>query len=141
MRRLALMMTILMLPSAWPAALHAEDTRMLAKINTIKVEITEAENIQKKFGAALKHCHELDGKSFYMENQDRVLNVEQYHKSLENLVKDQVFNPQKKGPWTAADADARLKLVEKVAEHDKYRCEVAARLPTLQKELAVLEKE
>ena len=63
MKRLALI-SVLVLPSAWPAALHAEDNRLLAKINTIKVEITEAENIQKKFGAALKHCRELDGKRF-----------------------------------------------------------------------------
>jgi hypothetical protein len=141
MNRLALMMTAAVVPLAWPAALHAEDVRHLAKINTIKVEIIEAEGIQKKFHAALKHCQELDGKNFYMEHQDRILNVEQYHKSLENLVKDQVFNPQKRRPWTAADADERLKAVEKMAEHDKYRCEVVARLPALHKELAILEKE
>jgi hypothetical protein len=140
MNRPALLLAAVVL-AAWPVALHAEDERLLAKINSIKVEITEAENIQKKFAAALKHCPELDGKNFYMENQDRTLNIEQYRKSLENLVKDQAFNPQKKGPWTTTDAEARLKVVEKMAEHDKYRCEVAAKLPALQKELAAIGKE
>jgi hypothetical protein len=140
MNRLAAI-TAMVVPLAWPAVLHAEDPQLLAKINGIKVEIIEAENIQKKFSAALKHCHLLDGKNFYMQNQDRILNVEQYHKSLENLVKDRVFNPQKKGPWTGADAEDRLKVVEKMAEHDKYRCEIVAKLPALQKELMAFDKE
>jgi len=140
MNRLVVMTGMAML-LAWSTGLHAEDAQRLAKINGIKVEITEAENIQKKYSSALKYCHLLDGKNFYLQNQDRVLNVEQYHKSLENLVKERVFNPQRKGPWTAADAEDRLKVVEKMADHDKYRCEVVAKLPALQKELLIFERE
>jgi hypothetical protein len=126
---------------AWPPIVQAEDTRAVAKINSIKVEILEAENIQKKFAGAMKHCGALDGKHFYIETQDRVLDLDQFHKSLESMVKEQVFNPQKKRPWTQADAQERLDLVQKMAEHDKYRCDMVAKLPTLQKELVVFERQ
>jgi len=141
MTRIAAGLMAVTLLLAWPAIAQVEDARAVAKINLIKVEILEAENIQKKFASAMKHCGALDGKHFYIEAQDRVLDLDQFHKSLESMVKDQVFNPQKKRPWTEADAQERRDLVQKMAEHDKYRCDMVAKLPTLQKELVVLERQ
>ena len=63
---------------------------------------------QQMFAGGLPHCSELNGTNFYFERRDRVLNLEDYHRSLDSLVLSaDVFNPETKRPWNQQDADAR----------------------------------
>jgi predicted NAD/FAD-dependent oxidoreductase len=108
-------------------------------VNELKAKIFEAKMVEKGFGG-LKHCKELDGTKFYFGPRDRLLNLEDFNRSLQNLVKDRVFNPEKRRPWNEEDAKARWEQVKKQAIQDKANCELVAALPALQKELEQLEK-
>jgi hypothetical protein len=135
MKRIALtLMTILpaILP---PAAARADDT----KIRILKLEIAQIRHIEKKFASGLKFCNSLDGNHVYLENQQRMLNIDDARASMQNLVKDNVFNPAKKRPWNNADAEERLQQMKRLAEQEKSDCATVAKLPALQKELAELE--
>ena len=65
------------------------------------------------FAQGLKHCGELNGTTFYMQTRDRVINLEDYHRSLDNLASQGVFNPETKRPWNQQDADARWEVIKK----------------------------
>ncbi len=93
------------------------------------------------FVNGLRFCKELDGKNFYFEPRNRVLNLEEYHRSLENLARQRVFNPATRRPWNEDDAAARWDQVQKQAITDKATCELVASLPELQKQLAGAGKE
>jgi len=104
-------------------------------INDLKAKIFDAKMALKTFVGGLRHCNELDGTNFYFQPRDRVLNLEEYHLSLDNLVKSQAFNPEKHRPWTDADAHDRWEQVKKQAARDKEVCKLVAALPELEKRL------
>ena len=117
------------------ALLLGSPARSEGLINELKVKIFDAKMALKTFVGGLRHCSELDGTNFYFQPRDRVLNLEEYHQSLDNLVKAQVFNPEKRRPWTDADANARWEQVKKQAVRDKEVCKLVAMLPELEKKL------
>jgi hypothetical protein len=65
------------------SSLHA---RELSDINNLKAKIWEAEVAQRNFAAGLPHCSELNGTNFNFYPRDRVLNLQDYRRSLDNLV-------------------------------------------------------
>ncbi len=111
-----------------------------AAINELKGKILDARIAQQTFANGLKYCSELNGKSFYYQLRSRILNLEEYFHSLENLVKAQVFNPDKRRPWTLQDAKERWEEVKKQAQADKEKCELVQSLPELEKRLEELQK-
>ena len=120
-----------------PLFAHAQEPN--PAIKTIKSDIAEAHNVQKSFAEGLPHCAALDGKSYYNGVQKRVVQLSELKTSVDNLVKDQVFNPQKKRPWNASDAEERMQLGRLQAERDRDNCKLVAKLPELTKELSALE--
>jgi hypothetical protein len=106
----------------------------------LKGKIFDARMAKQTFAGALKFCNELDGKHFYFQARDRVLDLEEFHRSLENLAKQQVFNPEKHRPWTEQDAAERWDQVQKQAASDQANCQLVASLPALEKQLDDLEK-
>ncbi len=110
-----------------------------AAINDLKGKIFDAKMAQQTFAGGLKHCSELDGSNFYFQPRDRVLNLDEYHRSLESLAMQRVFNPATKKPWSQEDADARWDEVRKQALSDKANCALVASLPDLQKKLDELQ--
>ena len=110
-------------------------------IDDLKGKIFDARMAQQTFGGGLKYCEDLNGKSFYFQLRNRILNLDEYFRSLENLVKAQVYNPQKRRPWTLEDAKERWEEVKKQAEEDKQKCELVRKLPELEKQLQELQKD
>jgi hypothetical protein len=109
-------------------------------INEVKGRIFDAKMLQQTFANGLKFCNELNGSNFYFPPRDRVLDLDEYHRSLESLAKQQIFNPERRRPWTAEDAADRWEQVKRQAAKDKENCQLVASLPDLQKQLADLEK-
>ena len=134
MNRLGISALVLVLLPWSP--LHAQN----ATIDELKGKIFDARMAQQTFANGLKYCSELNGKSFYYQLRNRILNLEEYFHSLENLVKAQVFNPDKRRPWTLQDAKERWEEVKKQAEADREKCELVQSLPDLEKRLAELQK-
>jgi hypothetical protein len=112
-----------------------------AAIDDLKGKIFDAKMAQQTFAGGLKHCSELDGTNFYFQARDRVLNLEEYHRSLDSLALQSVFNPETKRPWSQQDAEARWAQVQKQAVADKANCTLVASLPALQKKLDDLQRE
>jgi hypothetical protein len=110
------------------------------EIDALKGKIFDARMASQTFVNGLKFCDELNGKGFYFQLRNRVLLLDEYFHSLENLVKAQVYNPQKKRPWSIEDAKERWEEVKKEAQADKEKCELVRSLPALEKKLEVLEK-
>jgi hypothetical protein len=117
--------------------LHAQS----AVIDDIKSKILEAKMAQQSFAEALSHCSELNGTNFYFRTRDRVLNLNDYHRSLDNLALQGVFNPETKRPWNQQDADARWEQVQQQAISDQANCAPMASLPDLEKKLDELQKQ
>jgi hypothetical protein len=117
-------------------AAHAQD----AAIDELKGKIFDARMAQQTFADGLKYCHELNGKSFYFRLRNRILDLEEYLRSLENLVKAQVYNPQKRRPWTLEDAKERYEEVKREADEGKQKCALVQSLPELEKQLEELQK-
>ena len=111
-----------------------------AAIDDLKGKIFDAHMAQQTFAQGLQHCDELNGKNFFFRIRNRILNLEEYFRSLENLAKAQVYNPETKRPWTLEDARARWEQVKKEAQADKEKCELVRSLPDLEKRLQELEK-
>jgi hypothetical protein len=111
-----------------------------AAIDDLKGKIFDPRMAQQTFAGGLKYCEDLNGKSFYYQLRDRILNLDEYFRSLENLVKAQVFNPQKRRAWTLEDAKERWEEVKKQAQEDKQKCELVRKLPELEKQLQELQK-
>jgi len=109
-------------------------------IDDLKGKIFDARMAKEMLGTGSKYCSDLDGKSFYYRVRDRILNLEDFAHSLENLVKAEVFNPAKKRPWTMADAKERWEEVKKQAADDKQRCDLARSLPELEQRLQELQQ-
>jgi hypothetical protein len=131
---LAWLAVALCLSAAAPACAQSD------AINDLKGRIFDAKMAQKTFANGLKYCSELDGKHFYFLPRDRVLDLEEYHRSLENLARQGVFNPDKHRPWNEQDAADRWEQVQREAVKDKDDCQLVASLPLLQKALEELEK-
>ena len=110
-------------------------------INEVKGRIFDAKMLQQTFVNGLKFCSELNGNNFYFPPRDRVLDLDEYHRSLENLARQQVFNPERKRPWTEEDATDRWEQVKRQATKDKENCQLVASLPDLQKQLTDMEKQ
>ena len=117
--------------------LHAQTTA----INDLKGKIFDAKMAVQSFAQGLKHCGELNGTTFYMQTRDRVLRLEDYHHSLDNLAAQGVFNPETKRPWNQQDADARWEVIKKEAATDQTTCALVASLPDLQKKLDDLQRQ
>jgi hypothetical protein len=115
--------------------LHAQTS----VINDLKGKIFDAKMAQQTFAAGLRHCGELNGTNFYFQMRDRVLNLEEFHHSLDSLAQQGVFNPETKRPWNQEDADARWELVKREAASDVSTCALVASLPDLQKKLDELQ--
>jgi hypothetical protein len=118
---------------AFSTPLCAQGTN--ATINNLKAKIFDAKTVQQRFTAGLRHCSEFSGSNFYFQPRDRVLNLEDYHHSLENLVAEGAFNPETRRPWNKQDADARWAQVTLQAKADQANCALVASLPFLQKKL------
>ena len=94
--------------------------------------------MQRNFAGGLRHCTELNGTNFYFEQRDRVLNLQDYRRSLDNLAAQGGFNPETRRPWTKQDADARW---AQVAVTHQTNCAAVASLPFLEKKLKELEQQ
>jgi hypothetical protein len=134
MTRIVLAAVFLALPLAGP--LHAQGTDAL---NDVKAKIWEAELAQRNFSGGLRYCSELNGTNFYFAARDRVLNLQDYHRSLDNLALQGAFNAETRRPWNKQDADARWEQVQKQAATDQANCALVASLPFLRKKLKELE--
>jgi hypothetical protein len=108
------------------------------EIDELKGKIFDAHMAQRTF-TGLKYCNDLDGKSFYFQLRNRILNLEEYFRSLESLVKAEVYNPAKRRSWTLEDAKERWEEVKRQAQEDKVKCELVQNLPKLEKRLQELE--
>ena len=116
-------------------SLYAQDA-----LNELKAKIWDAEVAQRNFAAGLPHCSELNGTNFYFYQRDRVLNLQDYRRALDNLVMQGTFNPETRRPWTKQDADARWAQVQKQATTDQANCAAVASLPALRKQLQDLQQ-
>jgi hypothetical protein len=112
-----------------------------AEIDALKGKIFDAKMAQQTFAGGLPHCKELDGTNFYFRQRDRILSLEEYHRSLESLAQQRAFNPETRRPWNEEDAIAKWEQVQKQAVDDKDNCALVANLPELQKRLDDLEKQ
>lgn len=112
-----------------------------ATVDDLKGKIFDARMAQQTFAGGLRHCKELNGSNFYFQPRDRVLNLEDYHRSLDNLAMQGVFNPETHKPWNKQDADARWAEVQKEAVKDQSNCALVASLPDLQKKLQALQQQ
>src|SRR6516165_2641700 len=110
----------------------SDQVQDLTELNELKAKIWEAELAQRNFAAVLPHCSELSGTNFYFSQQNRLLNVQDYRRSLDNLVTQGVFNRQ--------DADARWAQVQKQATTDQGNCTAVASLPSLRQKLKELQQ-
>ncbi|HXW42691.1 MAG TPA: hypothetical protein VEK75_15905 [Xanthobacteraceae bacterium] len=118
------------------ASAHAQTPAM----NDLRGKIFDAKMAQQTFAAGLKHCSELNGTNFYFEARDRVLMLEDFHRSLDSLAQGGGFNPATKRPWNQQDADARWQDAQAQALKDKATCALVASLPDLEKQLAELRR-
>jgi hypothetical protein len=108
------------------------------EIDEIRGKIFDAHMAQQTFGG-LKYCSDLNGTSFYFQMRNRILNLEEYFRSLESMVKAEVYNPAKRRAWTLEDAKERWEEVKKQAQEDKRKCELVQNLPKLEKRLQELQ--
>lgn len=122
--------------------LYAQDaaTNDLKGINDLKGKIFDAKMAQQQFANALKFCNELNGTNFYFAQRNRVLDLDEYHQSLESLAKTKVFNAETRKPWSDEEAAARWAQAQKQAATDKANCELVTSLPQLEKQLDELQK-
>lgn len=117
--------------------LHAQN----AAIDEFKGKIFNAKMAQQTFAGGLPHCSELNGSNFYFQPRDRVLNLNDYHRSLDNLALQGVFNPDTKRPWNQKDADARWVEVQREALKNKADCALVTSLPDLESKLQALQRQ
>ena len=136
MMRAGLWSLLLVLTASNP--LHAQNSEAL---NDIKAKIWEAQSVQRNFSGGLRHCNELNGTNFYFEQRDRVLNLQDYRRSLDNLAAQGAYNPETKRPWNKQDADARWAQVQKDAVTHQANCATVASLPFLEKKLKELQQQ
>ncbi|HYQ08928.1 MAG TPA: hypothetical protein VER26_18470 [Xanthobacteraceae bacterium] len=137
MRRRAVWVRLFAVLTSTP--LYAQNAQNADAINDLKAKIFDARLAQRNFSAGLRHCSELNGTNFYFEQRDRVLNLQDYRRSLDNLVTQGAFNPETRRPWNKQDAEARWAQVQKQATTDQANCAAVASLPFLEKKLKELQ--
>lgn len=137
MRRRAVWVVLFAVVTSTP--LYAQNAQNADAINDVKAKIFDARLAERNFSAGLRHCSELNGTNFYFEQRDRVLNLQDYRRSLDNLVTQGAFNPETKRPWNKQDAEARWAQVQKQATTDQANCAAVASLPFLEKKLKELQ--
>jgi hypothetical protein len=115
--------------------LHAQDRA----VDDLKGKIFDAHMAQQTFANGIKFCNELNGDNFYFPSRDRVLNLDDYHRSLESLARQHVFNPLRRKPWDETDAAEAWAQAQRQALKNKADCDLVASLPALEKELEELE--
>jgi hypothetical protein len=103
----------------------------LTEINELKIKIWKAEVAQRNFSAGLPHCGELNGTNFYFSQQDRVINLQDYRRSLNKLVTQGAFPSN----WDIAWAQK-----QEQATTDQANCKAVASLPFLQQKLKELQQ-
>jgi len=108
-------------------------------IDDLKGKIFDARMAHEQLGKGVRFCENLTGKGFYFHLRDRVLDLEEYLHSLENLAKAEVYNPEKRRPWSLEDVKERWEAVKKEAADDKQKCDLVRRLPEMEKQLQELE--
>lgn len=109
-------------------------------VSDLQAKIFDAHMAQKTFVNGLRFCNELDGKNFFHQARNRVLNLEDYRRSLESLTAAEAYNPAKRRPWNVQDANESWEQAKAEARRDKEICELVASLPTLEKELEELKR-
>ena len=112
-----------------------------AVINDLRGKIFDAKMAQQTFSGGLPHCSEFDGTNFYLQARDRVLNLEDYHRSLNSLALQQAYNFETKKPWDQQEANKRWAEAQQLAITDKANCQLVASLPDMQKQLAELQQQ
>jgi hypothetical protein len=117
-----------------------QESQDSTEVNDLKAKILAAELAQRNFTAGLPHCNELNGTNFYFYQRDRILNLQDYRRSLNNLVAEGAFNPDTQRPWNKQDADARWAQVQKQATTDQATCAAVAGLPSLRQKLKELQQ-
>jgi hypothetical protein len=137
MRRRAVWVVLFAVLTSTP--LYAQNAQNADAINDLKAKIFDARLAERNFSAGLRHCSELNGTNFYFEQRDRVLNLQDYRRSLDNLVTQGAFNPETRRPWNKQDAEARWAQVQKQATTDQANCAAVASLPFLEKKLKELQ--
>ena len=137
MRRRAVWVVLFAVLTSTP--LYAQNAQNADAINDLKGKIFDARLAERNFSAGLRHCSELNGTNFYFEQRDRVLNLQDYRRSLDNLVTQGAFNPETRRPWNKQDAEARWAQVQKQATTDQANCAAVASLPFLEKKLKELQ--
>ena len=137
MRRRAVWVRLFAVLTSTP--LYAQNAQNADAINDLKAKIFDARLAQRNFSAGLRHCSELNGTNFYFEQRDRILNLQDYRRSLDNLVTQGAFNPETRRPWNKQDAEARWAQVQKQATTDQANCAAVASLPFLEKKLKELQ--
>src|SRR5262249_62418568 len=100
MTRIGLWALLLVLTASTP--LNAQNSEAL---NDIKAKIWEAQLVQRNFAGGLRHCNEVNGTNFYLEQRDRVLNLQGYRRSLDNLLAQGAYNPDTKRPRSKKGAE------------------------------------
>jgi len=110
-------------------------------LDEVKGKIVDAKMVKQTFSAGLRFCNELNGTNFYFAQRDRVLNLDDYHRSLESLAKQQAFNSETRRPWNDQDAAEHWAAAQKQATVDKQNCQLVASLPELEKQLGDMEKD
>jgi hypothetical protein len=126
-------------------SLHAQEPTppaptVIVALNELKAKIFDAKLTTQTFAAGAKFCKELDGTTtFYFTARNRILNLAEYHRSLDNLAREGVFNAETRRPWNAQDASARWDEAQKEAVKDKANCDLIASLPFLEKKLQELQ--
>jgi hypothetical protein len=116
-------------------------TAQTATINTLRGKIFDAKMAQQTFPAGLTHCSEFDGTNFYFQARDRVLNLEDYHRSLNSLALQGIYNTETKKPWDQEEADKRWAQAQQLAIDDKSNCQLVASLPEMQRQLDQLQQQ
>jgi len=116
---------------------HAQDA---AAINELRGKIFDAEMTSKTFAPGLRYCGQFDGTNFYFMQRDRVLNLEDYHRSLDSLARGGGYNPETKRPWSAADAEAHWQQAKAEAAKDQANCELVGNLPAMKKKLEQMQQ-
>jgi hypothetical protein len=117
-----------------------QDEKDSTEVHDLKEKIWEAELAPRNFAAGLPHCSELNGTNFYFYPGNRVLNLQDYRHSLDNLVTEGAFNAEARRPWNKQDAEARWAQVQKQATTNQANCAAVASLPSLRQKLKELEQ-
>jgi len=66
-------------------------------IDELKGKIFDARMAQQTFGEGLKYCPELNGKTFYFRVRNRILDLEEYFRSLESRLRRRSSIPRSGG--------------------------------------------